>query len=225
MSIEVDVTPIGGGTIKLGEDFPCSYPEVFEVEFADSIMIEALAEDGYHFTHWSGEPMGEDNPVEIRAIRAMTITANFASDVVKSPASFTLDLLAINPSEVNISDMVLITALVTNTGGLEGSYTVTLKIDGVIEQVQEINLAGGASETVIFAVSEAEAGTHLIALDTLHGSFSVKEPPPSAISTEKTAPMIQSKWWLTVIILAAVVMAIVIPLALRKPRHSRRNSS
>lgn len=225
MNIEVDVNPIGGGTIKLGEDFPCSYPEVFEIEFTDTIMIEALAEEGFHFTHWSGEPMGEDNPVEIRAIRAMTITANFASDVVKSPASFALDSLTVNPSEVNIGETVLITALVTNTGELEGSYTMTLKIDDLIEQVKEINLAGGVSETVTFAVSEAEAGIHLIALDTLHGSFSVKEPPPSAISTEKTAPMIQSKWWLTVIILAAVVLAIVIPLALRKLRHSRRDSS
>jgi len=224
VNIEVDVNPVGGGTIKLGEDFPCSYPEVFKVEFADSIMIEALAEEGFHFTHWSGEPMGEDNPVEIRAIRAMTITANFASDVVKSPASFTLDSLTVNPSEVNISETVLITALATNTGELEGSYTVTLKIDDVIEQVKETNLAGGASETVTFSVSEAEAGIHSIELDTLHGSFSVKEPPPSAISTEKNAPMIQPKW-LTVIILAAVVLAIVIPLALRKLRHSRRNSS
>lgn len=225
MNIEVNVNPIGGGTIKLGDDFPFSYPEVFEVAFADSIMIEALAEEGFHFTHWSGEPMGEDNPVEIRAIRAMTITANFESDVVKSPASFVLDSLSVNPSEVNISETALITALATNTGELEGSYTVTLKIDGLIEQVKVINLAGGAGETVAFSVSEAEAGIYSVELDTLHGSFSVKEPPPpSAIYTDKTAPMIQSNRWFATIILIALALAIIIPLILRH-RHSRRDSS
>lgn len=352
MNIEVDVSPTDGGIVKVDGDAPYSYPDQFEVEFGDRLRIEAMAEDGYHFTHWSGEPIGEDNPVEVRAIRSMSITANFAPDTrefssedqifkviirpevaaldqegkplailelsiddtapppdegviigevyelkpygttfdppailignydpsaipfgiaaedlmvmsyddetgqwvelesahdltngiiaalvensatfaivatpsQQAPASFTLSSLRVNPSEVNVGETVLITVLAANTGELEGDYTVTLKIDESIEKTKEVNLAGGASETVTFAVSWDEAGTHLIEIDNLHGSFIAKEvSSPPTTSPAATPPMIQSGWWLITIILAAVVVAIVVPLTRRRRMSEQAN--
>ena len=50
------------------------------------VALEAIAEPGYHFVNWSGEPIwdGEpttiENPIEIQVTNALDITAHFASD-------------------------------------------------------------------------------------------------------------------------------------------------
>ena len=99
-----------------------------------------------------------------------------------APAAFTPSSLSISPLEANIGDQVSISALVTNTGEQEASYTVTLKIDGAIAEMREITLAGG-SETVTFTRAADKAGTYSVDVNGLYGSFTVREapkyPPPT----------------------------------------------
>jgi len=89
VSLEVDVSPLGSGSIEVDGDAPCSlnsYPDTIGIETGDNVLLEAIPESGYHFVNWSGEPVwdGEstsiENPTEVRVINAMDITAHFAAD-------------------------------------------------------------------------------------------------------------------------------------------------
>ncbi len=86
----MDVSPASGGTVErttkqLAADAPCSYPDTVSVDLGDDIIIEAVAASGYHFTGWSGEPTIDeyDNPVELVFVNSLSITANFAPDLIE----------------------------------------------------------------------------------------------------------------------------------------------
>jgi len=50
-----------------------------------------------------------------------------------APASFSVSNLIIQPPEVEPKEAVAIAISIINTGSMEGSYTVALKINGVSE--------------------------------------------------------------------------------------------
>ena len=103
-----------------------------------------------------------------------------------APAAFTFSSLSISPSEVNIGETVAISISVANTGGTEGTYTVTLKINGVKEADKSVTVAAGSSQKVTFIVSRDVAGSYSVDVNGLGGSFTVKKaqvapaPPPQA---------------------------------------------
>jgi hypothetical protein len=94
------------------------------------------------------------------------------------PATFTVGGLTISPSEVDSGKMVTISFVVTNTGDLGGSYTVTLKIDAVTVATQTITLAGGGTETLMFDTSQDAAGTYTVDVNGVTGTFTVRAAPP-----------------------------------------------
>ena len=94
------------------------------------------------------------------------------------PASFTITDLAVEPEEVEIGDEVTISATVTNVGEAEGSYTLALEIDGVVEKTEILMLAGGTSTTIEFRVTRADKGTYNVQVGELEREFTIKEPPP-----------------------------------------------
>ena len=99
--------------------------------------------------------------------------------VVFSPA---ISNLTITPAEgaiagVQMGEIVTITTEVENTGGRSGSYTVTLKINGVVEKEKTVTLAAYEKKTVTFTVIREEAGTYKIEVNGLEGEFIVPELP------------------------------------------------
>ncbi len=136
---------------------------------------------------------------------------------VPAPAAFTPSSLSIFPLEADISETVSISVLVTNTGEQEASYTVTLKINEMIEETREITLAGGR-ETVTFTTVKTKAGTYSVDVNGLHGSFMVKEVPQS----QPVAPPTGVKWTILGPILAVIIfLAIFLPIRLRRRRAFR----
>jgi len=97
-------------------------------------------------------------------------------------AAFTTAQLSVSPSAVYVGEAVTINVLVTNSGDAAGSYAVTLKIDGVVEETKEIALDAGASEEVTFTTTKNTAGTYSVEVGGLSGSFMVEEQP------EETTP-------------------------------------
>ncbi len=99
----------------------------------------------------------------------------------QSPAAFTVSNLGISPATVGVGQSVTITADVTNTGDLEGTHTVTLKIDDVVVENKDVTVAGGATGNVSFTVSKNTTGTYQVAVDGQTGPFTVfsltSEPP------------------------------------------------
>lgn len=99
--------------------------------------------------------------------------------VLKMVAEFVVSDLAISPKEVKPGQPVSILAKVTNTGGVEGSYTITLKINGATEATKEVTLAAGASTTITFSVTKDQPGTYTVGVDGLSGSFKVSVTAPT----------------------------------------------
>jgi len=94
------------------------------------------------------------------------------------PAEFIVSDLSISPEEVGPDETVTVSVTVTNVGDLEGSYNVTLRVDGAIEAVETVTLAGGESTVVVFNVSRTDPGTYSVSVDGLEGVFTVSAPPP-----------------------------------------------
>ena len=93
--------------------------------------------------------------------------------VYREEAAFHFANLSVSPTTVGLGESVTVAVDVTNTGGIGGSCTVTLLIDGVEEATQELMLGPGASDTVTFAVTRHEADIYEATVDGLSGSFTV----------------------------------------------------
>ncbi len=133
----------------------------------------------------------------------------FTVEAPPAPAEFVLSNLTISPAEVKLGESVNISATISNTGEVEGSYIVTLKLNDVAEDTKVVTLAGGQSTTVAFTVSPDVTGIYNVEVDGLVGSFSV---------VEIVKPI---NWWLIGSIIAAsiIIIGVVIWLAIRLRRR------
>ena len=131
---------------------------------------------------------------------AAAAEADMSEKVVTPPPSsaqpaFTTSDLSIAPTEVSIGESVTITTQVTNTGDLEGTYGVALKIDDVIVESKQVTLAGGISEGVTFTTASDTAGTYAVTIDGLSQTFTVKSSASPVAESEPTKEM---NWWLII---------------------------
>jgi hypothetical protein len=128
-----------------------------------------------------------------------------------SPAAFKVSSLIISPSQVSVGEYVSISVTVKNTGDLKGTYTVTLKINGTVEAIENVTLAGGATKSVPFSVVENTEGTYIVEVDGLTGSFSVVAPAQLEVS------------WVAIIILLVVAVIAAAVFYLKRGKRSRIN--
>ncbi len=146
-----------------------------------------------------------------------SIFAIFAETVPSTPsAQFELGELDINPAQAEIGEPVTISTIVQNTGQLEGSYTLTLRIDGEIEQSRVITLAAGERRQLSFTVSKDASGTYAVDVNGLTGEFIVLAPEPS-LAPASSPPWLSVYWW--VILLIAGTTASLVYFLLVRRRH------
>ncbi|MCL0060992.1 DUF916 domain-containing protein [Dehalococcoidia bacterium] len=91
---------------------------------------------------------------------------------------FVLSALAVTPDRVLVGEEATISVNVENIGNIEGTYTVTLIINDIVEATEEVTIAPGETKTVTFTVSRTEAGTYNVVIDELTGIFTVRTPIP-----------------------------------------------
>lgn len=153
---------------------------LYDEEALPEGFVEANLTIGYYDEErgeWIVLPSVVDTFANTVTAEITHITA-FAALAPQAPAEFTFTPpLSISPGKVDTGDEVTITAEVSNTGGMTGAYTVTLRIDGTVEDTQEVILGPGESDTVTFTVSKDEAGTYNVTVDGLSGFFTVTEAP------------------------------------------------
>jgi hypothetical protein len=94
-------------------------------------------------------------------------------------AEFTVTDLVINPLEAEIGENITISANVTNTGEIEGSYMLNLTINDVLKENQTILLPSGTSKIVELTASENAEGNYTVKIGDLSGSFKIKPPAPT----------------------------------------------
>ena len=91
-------------------------------------------------------------------------------------AEFRISRLSISPDEVEVDEPVTISMTVINVGVQAGDYTVSLEINGVVEDSEAVTLDGGESAEISFTVEKGVAGSYTIEVDGLTGSFTVTKP-------------------------------------------------
>lgn len=128
---------------------------------------------------------------------------------VLAPVSFTISDLSVTSSEVRPAEQVTISAVVTNTGGREGSYTVALKINGTEEAKKEVTLEAGESETITFSIVRDIEGSYAVDIDGMVGEFTVIVLQPALPKPVEALPVKPpTNWWLIGgIIFGCVVIA------------------
>ncbi|UCE29498.1 MAG: hypothetical protein JSV85_01870 [Candidatus Bathyarchaeota archaeon] len=99
------------------------------------------------------------------------------------PALFRVSDLTVSPAEVEVGNEVTISLVLTNIGEEEGSYTLELKVNQVIEDTKTITLDAEASTAVQFKVVREEAGAYDVEIGELSDGFNVKELPLIPIFT------------------------------------------
>ncbi len=83
------------------------------------------------------------------------------------PAEISLGDLAVNPPEVNPGEKVTVSVIVTNIGGMVGSYEVILGGDFMATKM--VTLEPGESKAVSFEVTPTELGVYSVSVDGLTG--------------------------------------------------------
>ena len=124
-----------------------------------------------------------------------------------TPASFSVSEVSVSPDEVGPGEETVVSAVVTNTGGTEGSYTVVLSVDGVEEEIRDVTVGPGASEYLAFAVSRGEEGSYDVDCNGVSSSFTVVAPQPELEEPVEALPEgPTTNWGLIIGIIAAVVV-------------------
>jgi hypothetical protein len=131
----------------------------------------------------------------------------------QSPAAFTTSALNISPLETDSGQTVTVSVLVTNTGELEGSYSLDLVLNGTVVETRQITMAGG-SQTVTFSVAGDEAGSYSVEINGLEGSFTVREAV--VISEGLSGAVI---WTIVGLAIAALVVLVVVIIVKMRRRH------
>ncbi len=90
-----------------------------------------------------------------------------------TPASFQISNLTIAPSEITAGDEITLTVTVANSGGQQGTYQLTLKIDSITVEGKSVTLSGNSSENVSFTAVINEAGDHQIEINSLSDDVAV----------------------------------------------------
>jgi hypothetical protein len=144
------------------------------------------------------------------------------SQVMATETHFAISDFVVSPSEVGPGEEVAISALVTNEGQTAETQVLTLKVNGAAADTREETLGAGAFTLVTFTVSRNEAGTYLVELQDQSGEFTVKKAPtnlaPHPPGAQESPPSSEIKWNIMTPILAAIFLAIFLPLWRKRRR-------
>jgi hypothetical protein len=83
---------------------------------------------------------------------------------------FSVSNLTITPNQVKYGNPVTISAIVSNNGSEAGTYSVVLRINGMVENIIDLMLSPGASQATTFTVNK-DGGEYYAEVDGLSGVF------------------------------------------------------
>jgi len=86
---------------------------------------------------------------------------------------FSVSNLTITPNQVKSGDPVTISAIVSNNGSEAGTYSIVLRINGMVENIIDLMLSPGATQATTFTVIKEVGGEYYTEVDGLSGTFIV----------------------------------------------------
>ncbi|MBI4394396.1 MAG: PGF-CTERM sorting domain-containing protein [Euryarchaeota archaeon] len=103
----------------------------------------------------------------VNASKATFVGASKTLTVVTpvGPAAFTVTTLEV-PATANLGDTVLVSAIVTNTGGQAGTFTCDLKVDGTTVDSKDVTVNAGSSKQCTFQFITTKEGALVVTIST-----------------------------------------------------------
>ena len=103
---------------------------------------------------------------------------------------FSVSNLTITPNNVKVGEPVNVSIIVSNNGAQMGKYSVVLRVGGVVENITDMALTPGASQTASFVVIKDAAGDYYADIEGLGGFFTVipLAPPSFTVSNFSISP-------------------------------------
>ncbi len=95
---------------------------------------------------------------------------------------FSVSNLTITPNQVKSGEPITINAIVSNNGSEAGTYSVVLRINGMVENIIDLMLSPGASQSTTFTVIKDAGGDYYAEVDGLGGAFTVVPLVPANFS-------------------------------------------
>jgi hypothetical protein len=83
---------------------------------------------------------------------------------------FSVSNMTITPNQVKFGNPVTISAIVSNNGSEAGTYSVVLRINGMVENIIDLMLSPGASQATTFTINK-DGGEYYAEVDGLSGIF------------------------------------------------------
>ena len=120
-----------------------------------------------------------DYAVEIEAVGAIDVKVLRGSFTVAAAAARLVTVpgtLKVEPLEVDSGEPVTVSLDITNEDEVAGTRTVSLFVDGVLVETQEITVGPGETGTVSFTFEEEDSGTHTVRVEQLTAEFEVTAP-------------------------------------------------
>jgi len=90
------------------------------------------------------------------------------------PATFSITDMVITPERIKQGENITISAVATNTGEIAGTYSVVLRIKGIAEGIEEVDLGPGRSQRVTFSFTKDTPGFYQVDMEGLSGRFVVE---------------------------------------------------
>jgi len=103
---------------------------------------------------------------------------------------FTVSNLTITPNHVKVGEPVNISIIVSNNGAQIGKYSVVLRVGGVVENITDMTLTPGASQSASFVVVKDAPGDYYADIEGLGGFFTAipLTPPSFTVSNFSISP-------------------------------------
>ncbi|MBI2850702.1 MAG: hypothetical protein HYX80_06645 [Chloroflexi bacterium] len=93
-------------------------------------------------------------------------------------ARFVLGEVSASPPEAKAGELVTISIPVSNAGDAEGTYALTLIVDGAVQETKDITLNAGQTQNVAFSIRKMSVGTYAIDINGKAAQFTVRSTPP-----------------------------------------------
>jgi len=102
--------------------------------------------------------------------------------VPSGPAQISIQSIYVDPEEGTQNWPFEVWVSVGNSGESRGTKTVSLYVNGALEQSQTVGVGGGGGENVLFTVSRAVPGTYTVSVEGREAQFTVlgMGPPQAA---------------------------------------------
>ncbi len=168
------------------EGYKAGFTEGYEAGFAEG-REAGLAQSGAGTT--PAPSVASDKPTSSNQTSSPTIEPVSTPAPPLEPARFALGDLTITPTAVKAGEVVTISIPVTNTGGMEGSYTVVFKVKDVWTTWEnvEVTLNPGQTKTVTYTTKgqsrmdasgqfQVVPATYTVSVNGKVGQFTVTAP-------------------------------------------------